>query len=525
MRIGGRITLAFLLTLLAVSLHVRADDAPAWTAWLHYGRHMTLIDSEGHTLHEFDLPLPEQFQSRQFGTLRPIVMSNDARFVAYVVRDYQSQRLTPLVIFDTATNHIVSEYSPRRVQGDNFALFSGQIFNDSNTAFAIAYTTLMAKNTINVDVVNTITGEPEYHLGMNNETLGLTKAHTASITLWSVQSYKNQEITFCILVGDVTTGDQMKTFRWNPLIDTLQPDKALSSYYADSFQATGEIISRFNHPAFPKLKPPSAIGWQPNVLQVYDPLINASYPFYWEADTIPEQSFFVQNGERILIHSINIDKSTRTWSLLERDGTTVDEWTVSENMQINGVKNTPDGFIYNASLKVGEWASEALPAIYEVNTRDNQLDTGHLIWQIPMEAFHSYFDTSDQPYLDIVLVHSDMPVGPFKPWAQLADPVYAPTPEPSTAAIPPTSIPTPPPLFHVGQTVRVQTIDGEILNLRAEPTRKSEIIVYIEDETQLELLEGPIEAEGYHWWRVHTPDGLEGWVVENDGELQTILPM
>jgi hypothetical protein len=79
-------------------------------------------------------------------------------------------------------------------------------------------------------------------------------------------------------------------------------------------------------------------------------------------------------------------------------------------------------------------------------------------------------------------------------------------------------------LFHVGQTVRVQTIDGEILNLRASPTRTSEILVYIEDETRLELLEGPVEAEGYHWWRVHTPDGLEGWVVENDGELQTLLP-
>ncbi|MBZ0288380.1 MAG: SH3 domain-containing protein, partial [Anaerolineae bacterium] len=181
------------------------------------------------------------------------------------------------------------------------------------------------------------------------------------------------------------------------------------------------------------------------------------------------------------------------------------------------------GFLYIASLKTGEWDWEPLPAVYEVDTRDNTLDTGRLVWQIPMKTFRAYFGNS-LPYFDIVWVHSDAPVGPFKPWAQLADPVYAPTPQPSTATITPTMIPTPPPLFHVGQTVRVQTIDGEILNLRAAPTRKSEILVYIEDDTLLELLEGPVEAEGYYWWRVHTPDGLEGWVVENDGELQTILP-
>jgi hypothetical protein len=50
MRVGGRFLLGLIFIALTISQPAHADDAstPAWTAWLHYGRHMTLIDSDGH---------------------------------------------------------------------------------------------------------------------------------------------------------------------------------------------------------------------------------------------------------------------------------------------------------------------------------------------------------------------------------------------------------------------------------------------------------------------------------------------
>jgi len=85
-------------------------------------------------------------------------------------------------------------------------------------------------------------------------------------------------------------------------------------------------------------------------------------------------------------------------------------------------------------------------------------------------------------------------------------------------------IPPPEPLFQLGMTVRVQTIGGEILNLRRDHTRKAEVIMYLENKMRLTLLEGPIESEGFTWWRIRTSDGVEGWTVENNGDLQTLMP-
>ena len=39
------------------------------------------------------------------------------------------------------------------------------------------------------------------------------------------------------------------------------------------------------------------------------------------------------------------------------------------------------------------------------------------------------------------------------------------------------------------------------------------------------LLEGPVEAGGYTWWRVQTADGVAGWVVAFADEINTLVPI
>jgi hypothetical protein len=77
--------------------------------------------------------------------------------------------------------------------------------------------------------------------------------------------------------------------------------------------------------------------------------------------------------------------------------------------------------------------------------------------------------------------------------------------------------------FQLQDTVLVNTVWGQELNLRAEPSRQSEILLRLASETPLTLLDGPRQAEGFQWWLVQTESGDAGWVVDAaDGGLTLV---
>lgn len=491
-----RFTLFVLLTgLLALAAPARADDPAAWTAWLHYGRHMTLIDSNGDVLREVDLPLPEGY------SLYPnIAVSRHGGLVAYEVRD--GKRAVQLIVYDTKIENPILNFAlPDDISFTSMDEASELIYNETDSVLAYAFGTNDGQWKI---VIFSLTGgETAYTLESNN--IAATNMESL-VGVPSIRQYKGVEVTFTL----------ESSYIWNTVTREIRPDIAYASGFTNTFLPTNEVIMSLNDLRFST----RIHGTIFNTLQVYDPLTDSRYPFYVDDSS----AGFIQNGERIMLVSVTqgitpIDR----WTIIERDGMIVGDWTLPSNIYVTALRGIPDGFIYSVRIMTNGNSSLNLPALFAVNTRDG-LDIGHKVWSINVKEFQSYFAFPELASLRIAWVHSDAPVGPFKPWAQLAEPVYAPTPQPSAVTITPTLIPTPPPLFHVGQTVRVQTINGEILNLRAAPTRKSDIIVYIEDEARLELLEGPVDAEGFQWWRVRLPDGLEGWVVENDGDLQTLMP-
>jgi hypothetical protein len=518
MRFGRRFLFIIGIVLLS-SLHVAADEAPAWTAWLHYGRHMTLIDSHGNTLREVDLPIPQGYR---FSNEHLLGISHDGNRIAYLLQT-NTRKATELLVYDLMNETTIASYPVRLISEHEHIIINRGAFNETNTGFVFGYTQLdWGGYTVRWDVI-------AIDLRTGQVSSQLDSEHAAFSTIdfendrWqvAVQTYQDNEITFTLEVSNIE--DHPQSFVWNLMSNSLREDVIYSGLSSDSFDPTGEIVAAYSDIRFPFVNEESPL----NTVQVYDPTIKGRFPFHMMSG-YPQ---FIQNGERILITAFNCDfllcDDYRT--IIERDGELIAEWSFPDNINNLSAKGTPDGFIYTAQLRVlGQSQSQSslliLPAVYEVDTRDNTLDTGRLVWQIPIKEFHAYFESSEQPYFDIAWVHSDAPVGPFKPWAQLAEPVYAPTPQPSDTVITPTPLPTPPPLFYVGQTVTVQTLDGEILNLRADPTRESDILIYVEDDTRIELLEGPVIAEGFHWWRVRLPDGLEGWVVENDGDLQTLVP-
>ncbi len=73
---------------------------------------------------------------------------------------------------------------------------------------------------------------------------------------------------------------------------------------------------------------------------------------------------------------------------------------------------------------------------------------------------------------------------------------------------------TPQPVVHVGGLVVVNGTGNDQLRLRHDPGVNTATLRTMTDETLLRVVDGPLEADGYRWWKVETEDGEQGWAVE-----------
>jgi len=96
-----------------------------------------------------------------------------------------------------------------------------------------------------------------------------------------------------------------------------------------------------------------------------------------------------------------------------------------------------------------------------------------------------------------------------------------------TPSLTPTATPTITPTvgrLTVGYAMTVNVEKGDHLNVRRQPQVGDNILEQLQDGAIVLLLEGPVQAEGYTWWKVRTSSGIEGWVVDNADGVQTLLP-
>jgi WD40 repeat protein len=112
------------------------------------------------------------------------------------------------------------------------------------------------------------------------------------------------------------------------------------------------------------------------------------------------------------------------------------------------------------------------------------------------------------------------------PLCEGGEPVPTRTPIPTLTATPTLDVP----VLVAGGRATVNTDNNDSLNLRAAPEipqdDEANIIEKLEDGVLVDLLEGPVEQNGFTWWRVRAASGQEGWVVEDvpqDG-VRTLVP-
>jgi Tol biopolymer transport system component len=75
---------------------------------------------------------------------------------------------------------------------------------------------------------------------------------------------------------------------------------------------------------------------------------------------------------------------------------------------------------------------------------------------------------------------------------------------------------SPVPALLVDKTYLVIT-GGGFIDLHNMPSSASLVVGQLYEEEKFLVLEGPVDADGYYWWRVRAQDGVEGWLIEMAG--------
>lgn len=68
--------------------------------------------------------------------------------------------------------------------------------------------------------------------------------------------------------------------------------------------------------------------------------------------------------------------------------------------------------------------------------------------------------------------------------------------------------------IQVGSTVTVANTGGIGLHLRSSPGLKYPKITNLPDGTGMKVIGGPVQADGYTWWKIQGNQGT-GWSVGN----------
>jgi hypothetical protein len=129
----------------------------------------------------------------------------------------------------------------------------------------------------------------------------------------------------------------------------------------------------------------------------------------------------------------------------------------------------------------------------------------------------------------VTLAPSNTPVPATNASAPITAPTSTPVPPPSTEIV--TVIPQATPVTTSGLTigsqasVRSSNEAGTYLNIHVGFTRNDNVIQQVPVGTVVTIVDGPVASEDRIWWKVRTPDGVEGWAIEASSIRQTLVPV
>jgi len=76
-----------------------------------------------------------------------------------------------------------------------------------------------------------------------------------------------------------------------------------------------------------------------------------------------------------------------------------------------------------------------------------------------------------------------------------------------------TVTPTLEPQIAIGGHVVIYGTGEDQLRCRAGPGLAEELVIVLDEDTRLTIMDGPVPADGFEWWKIKTEDGQVGWAA------------
>lgn len=496
-----------------------AQSAYGWDAWLYepVTRQVWQVDDIGTEHVNFYLPIPDRSYSELSSNLG---VSPNGRYFAYFTQsttnlDYQ------FLIYDRDAMTMFSGIY--QIPGGTFSRyslnFSGgyQVFSPDSRYLAIAAQT---DNTWVLHIIDLSVDFPRIVYSLNS-TDSLVAPHLISNGLGVpvIQQVTSTSVTFLYL-DSMEAFTKLSGFTWDFATNNLYPDTRFANMGADYLPATGETIASYQDESYPnRLDRIEGYPIQYNVVEAYDPSYG-QFVYYNNVDTSVYDVDFAQNGERILIDEYDHTNDRRYWLLRERNGTQLDRMLQSQDFtSSSGVAN---GFIV---MSMDYTRTEYSSLIHYDTVASNTLRVSDVLWNAGLTS---------QVYIVAVNNYRTPRSADFLPWGEqvigsaesrpldgiIGEPAVMPTEAPTASTDRPLAAGS----LAIGERARVYTTDGDRLNVRSGPGTSFSVVFELSLDSRVDVLEGPISANGYQWWRIETADGRSGWAVDFVDDIPTLLP-
>jgi len=520
---------------------VISAQQPTWTAWLYdreTGR-VQLVNETGAVQQEVALPTLTGFDIYSYN----IAVSHNGRYIAYRLNQANS-RIAQLVIYDTDFGGIIAQYFPGAILADSLDFTSeSRSFNDANTSFI--YTFVTEREAFEIVLIDLAAGVANFRL--TTEDALVRQANIRTDYLPVIQRYVGTEFAFSMTNFATQAIPDETSYRFNP--GSLLPESSYPTVQSGTFKPTGEAVFAVQDIRFANRLETLERPRHLNTLQVFDPRTGERFPVFQRESWSMGNAFFVNGGRQVLFNAFDLDNETNLWGLIDRSVQVVNIAPVDPlEQQVIGMS---DGFLHlfdngaSAELRYARiennvvvedriiWAAEAGRYPRLVWAQDSRQATNVQLpaWERLATAVTSTPFVSTPVFdgggISPGAIATVTPLVAQPPLIVTATPLLGLPTSPPSDVIVVTATPSSrvqPGALVIGSAAFINTTEGDRLNLRSGAGISFDVVAQVDDGTQVVLLEGPIPADGFTWWRVRLSDGRSGWVVQRADNVDTLVP-
>ena len=402
-----------------------------------------------------------------------VSVSASGQYLAYMTEPPDASPV--LTVFDTRQNQPliarqVADY--RTLPARAFLAHAQAPFSPDETRLAFGES-LAVDDSWQITVLNLLDGTPAHVLR------GLSSLPGTAGAVPFVRVFDGRYVGFMLVVDDLPSG-----YVWDTVAGDVRPDARWAVLDGAYYPPSGDVVApRFDNRYPLDRRPLTATQHPAQTLTVFRPE-DESFVFHTEADADFRRVAFAHRGEHLLV-----DYGDDLFHVFSRQGDRLTTWTPDQPPE--RIFTTQTGAVYSVRL-ADATRLLAFDAPYDADPR--------LIWQD--DAAWTLLWAGGQR-LDAV----GLPA-----WARV------------------------PPVFGsrgllAGRPVEINTAFQATLNLRLQPRLGDRVIFDLPDGEHATVIDGPVRADGYIWWKLAFADtrlittGIDtGWVVQQVDTVETLIP-